>query len=416
MAKKQGDAEEIEGTEDTGTEEQAGSSGGDDDLVAELRKVRAGELDVDLKKDDPEKDKPAEGEEDTDADGDEDDADADEKTEEQEEEEAADEDADADKAKAKAEKDKAAADKKDDNKGEKKPEVAKALAAIARQERAAKQAVAAERQKLADERTAFAADKQKHDAEIGDFRRARERVKGDPIGAIKAAALALGFAEAELPNVARALWAGSSNDPALKAHAEEALRAHEYRSELDRLRAKVEETDAELKKRDDEKKKQDEAAAKAGARQKDVDHLGGLLKAGHIVETDGDGKETKTPIKAKFPLLAHYSATQKTAAEDMYEVARAWYRLNEGEGRGPTFGELCAAAEEFLTDHYDADYQAFIRSKAKETTQKKAGEEKTAKTLKNHHAARTSPQHEAKTQEEVDQEIAADLRAGRHLG
>jgi hypothetical protein len=193
-----------------------------------------------------------------------------------------------------AEPDKAAAD----------PDLAKRLDKIQREERRAKEAVAAERKQLAAEIEAVKKEWEPRIAAAEKFEKMRETAKYDPIGALSA----LGITEDSYEAVARSLYAASpagQQNPALRDQAQQTLQQRRYADELAQTRSELKQL-----------KEQTEAKERAAQQQQQVEqYLGSVTKAATDETPLVATMIEKNPSRARTQLAATAERLLKETGE-----------------------------------------------------------------------------------------------------
>lgn len=197
-------------------------------------------------------------------------------------------------------------------------ETSKRLAAVQAAEKRSREKVAAERAEVASERASAAKERAELDAELAElaaYRKAVERAKVDPVGALRA----MGITDpADLEHAAKTSYAAAKGDPANKEAAARAMREREHADELATLRKRLDERDSADKQRTETEHVQRETAKYVA--------------------------DLKAAVSDETPIVKHFLA--KNPAKTEAALRRTAYELSQETGDIPDHADVLARYEQ----------------------------------------------------------------------
>ena len=267
------------------------------------------------------------------------------------------------------------------------PELAKRLEKIQRQEQRSKELVAQQRRELEQERAAFAKEREEWAPKVERFEQLASRAKYDPASVLTE----LGLGEEDLEPAARQLYALSKAgkaDPKLREQAARSQREREMMSELESLKKQM----AEREKRDAEREQQAAAERQANEYLQTVEKAVGTdsVLVGRMLE--------RTPQKARAQLrqVAAHLLQETGEVPDPVDVVAQLEKIRRAE------------LEELGLEIPVAGKKAA----SKTSSPAKANENAMAKTLRSDLGTQTNPRAESPRDEDIDEQILRDLKAG----
>lgn len=266
---------------------------------------------------------------------------------------------------------------------EKEPDTDKRLEAIRQAEKRAKDAVAREREQLAQEQAQWKASVE----EAKEYAALKERAKYDPGGVL--AKLGLGDDDWEV--AARDIYLRSpkaQTTPGMREQAQQTLKSRQHTDELSQIRAELQELKAERAKEQQQRATEESYNTYLGEVTKEIGDSTPIVK----------NLLANNPTKARAQLRA---AADQLSAElgevpEPAEVAKRLEKIRRAE--------LAEAG---------VDVAAMFAAKKTKPESQPADEKTTAKTLSDDvRTTTTPPKSEPKTIEELDAEILRELQSG----
>jgi hypothetical protein len=281
--------------------------------------------------------------------------------------------------------------KPEEKKPEADPKTARSLAAIAREKQRFEQQAAQARQQLQAKERELTEQRTKFDAELKTAQAFKARVSSDPVGAMLDA---LGdVAPEQLDYIARQFYSRfkAATDPKLgpemKAQAERERATRAATSEVDKVRAELEqlkqERAAELKARQDEADLNEYVSKVEAAVGEETPLLGKAIKKNPRV------------TRSELAEVAKYIAKQTGRVPEPSEVAKGWETVRRSE----------------LRERLDLDVDALLKPPPKTTTPDAGEKQRPKTTINSELGSQTRPRVAPKTPEELDAEIERELEA-----